>query len=295
MFQDFLHLRRGRAAEFNFKTSFSRLSSAAMLSELGKTLQTRGPALMVSTACASGTSSIGVAYDWIRLGRVRAAYAGGLGYFSQVSFSGFNILRLTGIAGCRPFDRKRDGMMLGDGFALVSLEREDDAVRRGAQILTRIAGYSCANEAYHATSPDPTGESGFNVMWNSLGCSLERLDRLDYINAHGTGTQANDSAELAAVARLLAMRSGEEQVAMSSTKGAHGHCLGGAGSVEFIAMVLAQNRSVVPPNLGLNDPEEHPERLSLLCEPVARPIRVALSNSFAFSGNVASIAIEAVA
>ena len=293
MFQDYLHLRRGEAVAVDFRSASSWLSSAALLSELGRTLGSKGPSLVVSTACASGTSSIGVAYDWIRLGRTRAAFAGGVGYFSQVSFSGFNILRLTGPSGCHPFDRKRDGMMLGDGFALVALESENDARRRGAPVLGRIVGYSCGNEAHHATAPDPSGTSAFNVMWKALGCSKARLEQLDYINAHGTGTLANDAAELVAVTRLLAMRQSGVPVLMSSTKGAHGHCLGGAGSVEFIAVLMTLNRGMIPPTLGLEDPEECCDRLKLVLEPTPKRVRLALSNSFAFGGNVASIALEA--
>lgn len=269
------------------------LSSAAFLSDLAALLGAQGPSAMISTACASGTSSIGVAWDWIRQGRARRVFAGGYGYFSEIPVTGFNILRLVGKEGCRPFDVSRDGMMLGDGFALVVLEDEELARRRGARIIARIAGYSAVNEAYHPTSPDPSGDTALRAMWNALGRSEERLASLGYINAHGTGTAANDIAELTAIQRLLARRSGGAPVPVSSTKGHHGHSLGATGSVEFVATLLALERGCIPATLGLENPEPGFPDIDLVRgASLQREIRTALSNSFAFGGNAAAIAIE---
>jgi 3-oxoacyl-[acyl-carrier-protein] synthase II len=269
------------------------LSSAAILGLLSRKLDARGPAAILSTACASGTNAVGAAYDLICSGRARMAFAGGYGYFSNLSFSGFNILKLTAVNGCKPFDLARDGMALADGFALVALESEELARSRGATILAWVTGYACANEAYHATAPDPTGSAGLRVMWDALGRDAGRLDRLDYINAHGTGTVANDKAELAAIQRLLEPRTAPETVAVSSTKGHHGHSLGAAGGVEFVATVLALRNKAAPPNVGLTNPEPHDAKIDLVRACTPRPMRVALSNSFAFGGNVASVAVEA--
>src|SRR5207244_1698963 len=134
--------------------------------------------------------AVGVGYDLIRRGRAKRVIAGGYGYYNDIAYSGFNILRVTGRDGCHPFDRDRDGMMLGDGFALVLLEALPLADRRNATPLARVIGYSTANEAHHATSPDPSGETGYRVMWDALSRSTDRLAMLDYINAHGTGTEA---------------------------------------------------------------------------------------------------------
>lgn len=292
-FLDYLRGQCNETVSLSPSGRYSWLSAGSVLSEVASRVDARGSALVVSTACASGTSSIGIAYDLIRQGRARRAFAGGVGYFSELSFSGFNILRLTGRDGCHPFDAERDGMMLGDGIALVVLEDEELARERGARINARIAGYASGNEAYHATAPDPEGAAAFRVMWNALNRSPNLLSRLDYINAHGTATLANDAAELVAVRRLLEMRESNRSVAISSTKGHHGHSLGAAGSVEFVATVLAMQRRVVPPSVGLENSEPGFEDLDLV-RGAARPlpIRLALSNSFGFGGNAAAIAVE---
>jgi 3-oxoacyl-[acyl-carrier-protein] synthase II len=295
-FLNFLKAQRGEE-EPSPKSSESgaRLSSAAFLNELAEELAAKGPSALISTACASGTSSIGTGYDWIRQGRARRVFAGGYGYFSDISLTGFNILRLIGKNGCRPFSADRDGMMLGDGFALVVLEDEVMARQRNANIIARVVGYCAVNEAYHPTSPDPAGETGTRVMWNALGQSEERLKSLDYINAHGTGTEANDKAELCAIRGLLAKRSAASPVAVSSTKGHHGHSLGATGAVEFIATLLALHNNCIPATLGLDNPEPGFEDIDLVhTAPRSRQVRTALSNSFAFGGNVAAIAVERV-
>lgn len=292
-FVNFLRGRLGHAVEPELTVSNTWLSSAAFLSDLAAHLGAQGPSAMISTACASGTSSIGIAYDWIRHGRATRVFAGGYGYFSDISVTGFNVLRLVGKNGCRPFDVGRDGMMLGDGFALVALEDEEFARRRGASIVARVIGYCAVNEAYHPTSPDPSGDTALRAMWNALGKSAERLDRLGYINAHGTGTEANDKAELTAIRRLLSGRRSDAPVGVSSTKGHHGHSLGATGSVEFVAMLLALQRGCVPATLGLENPEPDFADIDLV-RGASRPqeIQVALSNSFAFGGNAAAIAVE---
>jgi 3-oxoacyl-[acyl-carrier-protein] synthase II len=293
-FRELLRVRRKELPATNLRVPLG-MSSGAIVREVAKYFDARGPSTLVSTACSSGTSSIGLAYDYLRLGRARRAIAGGIGYFTAISFSGFNILRLTGRQGCRPFDSARDGMMLGDGFALVMLETEELVQARRAKSMARIIGYSSGNEAYHPTAPEPEGKTTFRVMWEALSCSNEQLCRLDYINAHGTGTPANDKAELNAIRRLLAMRTERSAVAISSTKGHHGHSLGATGSVEFVATVLAIQRGAAPANYGLENTEPGFEDLDLVHgQSQAREIRVALSNSLAFGGNVASIALEAV-
>ncbi len=269
------------------------LSSGSVLTQIAHQVGARGPAFMISTACASSTTAIGLAYDLVRKGRARRAFAGGIGYFTEITFTGFNILRLTSTGSCRPFDASRDGITFGDAVAFVLLEDRETAERRGARPLARIVGHALANEAYHATSPDPGGGAALRVMWQALGRDRSLLDRLDYINAHGTGTVVNDKSELLAIRRLLAMREEKTPVAISSTKGHHGHALGAAGAMEFVATTLALQHQMVPGTVGLSNPEPGFDDLDLVAgEARPRRIRLALSNSFAFGGNVAAIALE---
>jgi 3-oxoacyl-[acyl-carrier-protein] synthase II len=293
LFREHLRTPFGYLAEYKHQEARDWLSSGSVVTQIAHQIGARGPALMISTACASSTSSIGAAYNMIRKGRARRAFAGGIGYYTEITFTGFNILRLTSSNGCRPFDVNRDGIMFGDSVAFVLLEDRETAEKRGAKPIVRITGYASGNEAYHATSPDPEGGAAYRVMWNALGQSPELLAKLDYINAHGTGTLVNDKTELLAIRRLLKMRHQPEPVAISSTKGHHGHALGAAGAMEFIATVLAIQNQMAPCTAGLRDREPEFDDLNLVAgQAQPRHIRLALSNSFAFGGNVAAIALE---
>lgn len=267
--------------------------TASVLTWMAERISARGYVSSISTACASGTQSIGTGYRLIQRGHARRAFVGGFSSFSELSFSGFNILRLLSRSGCRPFDTQRDGVTLGDAFVLFVLEEEKLAQCRGARIYGRMLGYASGNEAFHATSPDPTGRAACDIMARCLQ-KQDQLERLDYINAHGTGTVANDIAELAAIAQLASRRRSRDPIAVNSTKGHHGHALGAAGSIEFAATLLTLVQQIVPPTCGLTEPAIIHDEIHLVHGgPCKRPIRVALSNSFAFGGNLASIAVGA--
>ncbi|HYL34627.1 MAG TPA: beta-ketoacyl-[acyl-carrier-protein] synthase family protein [Bryobacteraceae bacterium] len=276
------------------RQALCRIGSGAILSKLAARIGAQGYVGSVSTACASGTQSIGVAYGLLESGRARRVFAGGFGYFSEASFSGFNIFRLLSKSGCRPFDAERDGVILGDGFVLTVLEKQELARSRSAHIYGRVLGYASGNEAFHATAPDPTGKSAYETMLRCFEGKTEYLEQLDYVNAHGTGTMANDPAELAAISRLAAHRSSKRAIAVSSTKGHHGHALGAAGSIEFAATLLAIVHQTVPPTCGLAEPAAVYDEIELIRGlPSQRTVRLALSNSFAFGGNLASLVVGA--
>jgi 3-oxoacyl-[acyl-carrier-protein] synthase II len=276
------------------RSAVAALGSNALLNLIASQSMAQGQITAISTACASGTQSIGVGFDLIRDGRARRAIVGGISYFSEISFSGFNILRALSRNGCRPFDQDRDGITLGDACVIIVLEDERLAQERSARTYARILGYASGNEAFHATAPEPNASAGHMVMRKCLSGSPENLEQLDYINAHGTGTLANDGAELLAIEKLANLRSSEEQIAVSSTKGHHGHALGAAGSIEFAATLLALVHKSVPPTLGLQNPLGTSKRVHLVRgNPIKRDLRVALSSSFAFGGNVAAVAIGA--
>jgi 3-oxoacyl-[acyl-carrier-protein] synthase II len=192
----------------------------------------------------------------------------------------------------RPYDRDRDGFVMGEGAGIVVLEELEHARARGARIYAEVVGYGMSGDAYHITSPAPEGEGGYRAMQAALKSAGMEPSEIDYVNAHGTSTPAGDELELGAVVRLMGNAAGK--VTMSSTKSSIGHLLGAAGAVEAIFCALAIRDQVAPPTLNLDNPSvETPVDLA----PHAarkREIRVALSNSFGFGGTNASLILRAV-
>lgn len=263
-----------------------------LIGQLVAKLGLGGPTLTVSTACASGTNSIGRAAELIASGAADVMVAGGADVYTELSFSGFNVLGVTARETCRPCDQERDGMMLGDGAAMVVLESEERVRRRGARAYAIVAGHAIGSDAYHATAPEPDGATAARMMREALaGAELGPAD-IDYVNLHGTGTVANDPAELAAVAKVFGERA--SKVLLSSTKSQVGHTLGAAGSVELVATALGMARGFAPPSINLRTPIAGYEHWSFVRDQ-ARParIRAAISNSFGFAGSLASIVLKA--
>ncbi len=187
----------------------------------------------------------------------------------------------------RPYDRGRDGFVMGEGSGIVVLEEYEHAVKRGAKIYAEILGYGMSGDAYHITAPSPDGDGGFRSMRAALRNAKLEPSAVDYINAHGTSTPLGDEIELGAVSRLMGNHA--SNVTMSSTKSSTGHLLGAAGAVEAIFSILAIRDQVAPPTLNLEDPSvDTPVDLAPL-KKVEREIKVALSNSFGFGGTNASV------
>ena len=190
----------------------------------------------------------------------------------------------------RPYDRDRDGFLIGEGAGCVVLESLDHALARGARIYAEVIGYGMSGDAYHITAPSESGDGAFRCMTAALKRAGISPAEIDYVNAHGTSTQIGDEIELAALERVLG--SASETVKMSSTKSAIGHLLGAAGSVEAIFCILAMRDSIVPPTLNLDHPSvETP--IDLVPHQAKRmPVNVALSNSFGFGGTNASLVLR---
>jgi 3-oxoacyl-[acyl-carrier-protein] synthase II len=255
----------------------------------------KGPNHAVVTACSTGAHAIGDAARLIMLGDADVMLAGGAeSPVCEISVAGFCACKAlstgyneTPERASRPYDRGRDGFVMGEGAGVVVLEEYEHAVARGARIYAEVLGYGLSGDAYHITAPDPEGDGGYRAMAAALWNAGLEPSAIDYVNAHGTSTPAGDEIELAAVTRLLGNRLGE--VTMSSTKSATGHLLGAAGAVEAIFSVLAIRDQVAPPTLNLEDPSVETE---IDLAPLAareREIRVALSNSFGFGGTNASL------
>jgi len=259
-----------------------------------------GPNHSVVTACSTGAHSIGDAARMIKDGDADVMLAGGAeSTINPLGVAGFAQARALNTAyndrpeqASRPYDKNREGFVMGEGAGVVVLEEYEHAKARGAKIYAEIVGYGLSGDAYHVTAPHPEGRGAELAMHMALRKAGLKPEDIDYVNAHGTSTMA-DTIELAAVKRVL----GEDLhgASMSSTKSAIGHLLGGAGAVEAIFCILAIRDQVVPPTLNLDDPDEGTEGVDLVPHKARkRPVRAALSNSFGFGGTNASLIMKAV-
>ena len=255
----------------------------------------KGPNHAVVTACSTGAHAIGDASRLIAHGDADVMVAGGTeSPVCELSVAGFAACKAlstgyndTPEKASRPYDRGRDGFVMGEGAGIVVLESREHAEARGARIHARVLGYGLSGDAYHITAPDPEGDGGYRAMRAALANAGLGPDAIDYINAHGTSTPAGDEIELGAVERLLGNHA--RDVTMSSTKSATGHLLGAAGAVEAIFSILAIRDQVAPATLNLDDPSVDTEIDLAPNAPRERQIGVALSNSFGFGGTNASI------
>lgn len=243
----------------------------------------RGCKNTISTACAAGANALGYAYDLIMNGSHDAILAGGVDPVSSFSFAGFTALKAIDKGYCRPYSAST-GINLAEGAAFFLLEEEEHAVARGAKIFARFLGYGITADAYHQTAPEPGGGGALRAMTSALNLSGVPVEDISYVNGHGTGTPTNDAAESNAVSNLLRERISE--VPLSSTKGATGHCLGAAGSVECAICIMAINKDMIPPTIRF-DEEKYPLK-DINYVPnraISQEVNVVMSNSFAFGGN----------
>src|SRR5438270_6219207 len=242
------------------------------------------PCQVISNACASGTNAIGHAFECVRSGRYERILTGGYDALSELVFVGFDSLQASTPEKCRPFDRHRTGMVLGEGAAILALENLDAARARGAPILAEITGYGMSTDNFHLTQPDPSGIGPRRAMERALQSAQISADSVDYINAHGTATPFNDAAEGKAIAELFG-----NAVPISSTKSMMGHSLGAAGAIEAVVSLLALREQLLPPNINFREPDRELD-LQVVANQ-ARPARLTtvLSNSFGFGGTNASI------
>jgi len=260
-----------------------------------------GPNHAVVTACSTGAHSIGDAARMISMDDADVMLAGGAeAAICPIGIAGFAQARAlstnfndTPERASRPYDKDRDGFVMGEGAGVVVLEEYEHAKKRGARIYAEVVGYGLSGDAYHVTAPHPEGSGAYRAMEMAMRKSGLALFDIDYINAHGTSTPLGDELELGAVRRLFGDAIGE--LSMSSTKSAIGHLLGGAGAVESIFCILALRDQIVPPTLNLDNPSEGTEGVDLVPH-VARERRVkaVLNNSFGFGGTNASLVMKAI-
>lgn len=275
-------------------TTFCGAASCGIAIEFGVT----GPNATNAMSCASGTIALGEAWRLIREGLADVAIAGGAeAPLAPLCFGAFAIIRAMSTRNqeperaCRPFDRARDGFVMGEGACALVLERWDRAVARGAHIYAELAGYANTNDAHHMTAPRPDASQAARAMTGALRAANVDADDVDYVNAHGSSTPLNDSTETLAIKKALGERA--YAVAISGTKPYHAHALGASGAIEAAICCLAMQRGWIPPTLNLEAPDD-------VCDLDYTPLhgrefrpRVCISNSFGFGGINASLVLTA--
>jgi 3-oxoacyl-[acyl-carrier-protein] synthase II len=242
-----------------------------------------GPRTTAATVCSSSSAAIAFAYESILAGWADIMFSGGSDSLCEVSYTGFNSLRLVDPEYCKPFDKRRQGLSLGEGAGILILEEMNHALSRGAKIVGEMLGYGICADAYHLTSPEPQGEGIARVIAEALRNGGVDPSDIDYINAHGTGTIFNDVAETRGIKRVF----GEiaNSIPISSIKSMVGHCLGSAGAIEAISTLLTIEEGPIPPTIHLDIPDPLCDLDYTPNEAVQREVDMAISNSFAFGGN----------
>jgi len=249
-------------------------------------LEISAPCQVIANACASGTNAIGHAFECVRSGRYQRVLTGGYDAISELVFAGFDSLQASTPEKCRPFDRHRTGMVLGEGAAILALENTESARARGAPVLAEIIGYGISTDNFHLTQPNPSGSGPRHAMEQALQSAGLSAEAVDYVNAHGTATAFNDAAEGKAIAELFG------RVPVSSTKSMMGHSLGAAGAIEAIFCLLALQHQFLPPNINFRSPDEDVDLEIIANEARPAPLHTVLSNSFGFGGTNASIVLQ---
>mgnify|MGYP001052693555 FL=1 len=260
----------------------------------------KGPNHAVVTACSTGAHAIGDASRLIALGDADVMVAGGAeSPICRIGMAGFCAARAlsTGFndtpqKASRPYDKNRDGFVMGEGAGIVVLEEYEHARQRGARIYAEVTGYGLSGDAYHITSPSPDGNGAYRSMSAAMKRAGVSASDIDYINAHGTSTQVGDEIELGAVERLLG--NAASRISMSSTKSSIGHLLGAAGAVEAIFSILAIRDNIAPPTINLDNPSVESAIDLVPHKARQREINTALSNSFGFGGTNASVIVRRV-
>jgi len=243
----------------------------------------KGPRTTTATVCSSSSASMGVACEMIQMDLADVMVTGGSDSLCEVSYSGFSSLKLIDPESCKPFDRRRQGLVIGEGAGILILEELEHALKRNAPIRSEFLGYGICADAYHLTAPEPNGEGVERVMRIALNHAGITPEEVDAINAHGTATPFNDIAETRGIKKVFGERARE--IPISGIKSMVGHCLGSAGGIEAVATVLTLENGIIPPTIHYEVPDPLCDLNYTPNQSIKRDVQVALSNSFAFGGN----------
>ena len=282
-----------RVSPFTIAMMISNMASGIVSMEY----DLRGPNMCIVTACATANNSLGEAWRIIKFGDADAFLAGGCeATITPLGISGFAAMKALSLRNdepaeaCRPFDRDRDGFIMGEGAGIMVIEELEHAKARGAHIYCELAGYGCSADAYHMTAPLPDGEGAARAMQIAMRHAKVNADDIDYINAHATSTPIGDVCETKAIKRALGERAYKTPV--SSTKSMTGHLLGAAGGVELAACALAIKHGVIPPTNNLENPDPECDHDNVPNTAREAKIKVAMSNSFGFGGHNATLIVS---
>ncbi len=248
-----------------------------------------GPVIMIPTACAAGNYAIGYAFDLIATGIVDVAIAGGSDPISKIAFTGFNRLMATAKDLCRPFDKNRDGMCVGEGAGVLALESLTHAKSRGARLYAEVLGYGLGCDAFKMTIPDPSGSGGILALKRALANAAVTPESVDYISAHGTGTEENDKTETLIIKAVFGNRA--KSIPVSSIKSMIGHTMGAASAIEAAACALMVNRGVILPTINYREPDPDCDLDYVPNTARNAEVRVAVSNAYAFGGNNSTLVL----
>ncbi len=279
-----------RVSPFTIAMMISNMASGIVSMEF----DLRGPNMCIVTACATANNSLGEAWRIIKFGDADAFLAGGCeATITPIGISGFAAMKALSLRNdepteaCRPFDRDRDGFIMGEGAGIMVIEELEHAKARGARIYCELAGYGCTADAYHMTAPLPDGEGAARAMQIAMKHAKVNPEDIDYINAHATSTPIGDACETKAIKRALGDRAYKTPV--SSTKSMTGHLLGAAGGIELAACALAIQHGVIPPTTNLENPDPECDLDNVPNTAREAKIKVAMSNSFGFGGHNATL------
>lgn len=269
------------------KTCFSLFPCHVITANVARIFKIKGPNVIFPNACAAGNYAIGHAYELIRQGKVDLMIAGGVELFSRITLTGFCRMHAVAPDLCQPFDKNRRGIILGEGAGIVILESLERALSRKARIYAEILGWGLSCDSFHVTSPDPSGQGMIAAMEQAMKNAGVKPGDIDYINAHGTGTQVNDKIETAAIRKLFKHHA--DHLPVSSIKSMIGHTMGAASAIEAVTCALVVSRNVVPPTIHLEtkDPDCDLDYVPHVKREVK--IDIAMNNAFAFGGENTSL------
>jgi len=248
-----------------------------------------GPNIVTSTACSSANVAMSCAFDLVRLGETDVMVTGGFDTMAELTWAGFGVLRNVSTKICRPFDKNREGLILGEGVGILIFEELEHAEGRNAPIFAEILSYGMSSDAYHMTAPDISGKGPATSMSVALESAVISYEKIDYINAHGTGTLYNDLIETIAIKKVF--KDYAYKIPISSTKSMIGHTLGACGAIELIATILAMNYNFVPPTINYETPDPKCDLDYVTNASREKRVDFAMSNTFGFGGNNCSIVV----